>query len=152
MTDGTNRVDADHLIELLSRQRELYLGLRALSDRQGTLITGDQPELLLTILRDRNQYVTALAENNKQLAPYRKNWSEVYAELPEPMRERASGLLEEINGMLSIILETDRRDSALLSARKQTVSRSLQELNDGRSANQAYARQTRPRSAADVTG
>lgn len=152
MTDRTERLDADRLIDLLSRQRELYLGLRGLSDRQGTMITGDQPELLLNILRDRQQYVTALADNNRQMAPYRQNWSEVYAGLPEPLRERASALLEEINGMLSIILETDRRDSALLSARKQTVSRSLQGLADGRSANEAYAKQAGPSRAADVTG
>ena len=139
MSESIERLDAERLMELLSRQRELYLGLRSLSDRQGTLITGDQPELLLNILRDRQQYVTALAENNRQLAPYRQNWSEVYGSLPEAQRERASALLEEINGMLSIILETDKRDSALLSARKQSVSQSLQNLSDGRSANQAYA-------------
>ena len=57
--------------------------LRELSDQQRTLITGDRPELLLNILRERQTLVGALARLNERLAPFRRNWEGLYAGFPE---------------------------------------------------------------------
>ncbi|MFQ5804928.1 MAG: hypothetical protein ACE5I3_00595 [Phycisphaerae bacterium] len=149
MHPSTEQVPPEGLIKLLKEQRDLYQRLRDLSERQRNLISGDRPELLLNILRDRQTLVTALAKINEQLSPYRRNWQSIYAALPEVTRHTASSLLEEINGMLQVILEADQQDQALLSARKQAVARSLSDVSGGRAANTAYARHA---TGADGTG
>ena len=155
MSTNTSQVTSDGLIELLKEQRDLDLRLQVLSERQRTLISGDRPELLLNILGDRQSLVAALAAVNEKLSPYRRNWQSVYETLPIVTRHTATELLEEINGMLQVILKADQEDQALLSARKQAVARSLNDVSGGRAANAAYARQSGPASGggrADVTG
>ena len=154
MQSHVTELDPTRLIDLLARQRDLYRNLRELSERQRNLITGDRPELLLSILRDRQDLVTALARLNNELGPFRRNWDSVYAALPEARRAAASELLREINGLLRVILQTDQEDGALLAARKQAAGAALHDLAGGQVANAAYARQAAPPSAApaDLTG
>jgi hypothetical protein len=156
MSTGTSQLDPHRLIALLEEQRDLYLKLRQLSNTQRSMIAGDRPELLLHILRERQDLVTALARLNEQLSPFRRNWDALYATLPEDGRTRASAVLQEINGLLRVILRADQEDGALLSARKQAVALDLTAASGGRTANTAYARQTGASNgvspAADVTG
>jgi hypothetical protein len=155
MSTLANQLDPDQLITLLSQQRDLYVQLRELSDRQRSLIAGDRPELLLTILSERQELVTLLARLNGQLAPFRRDWDAMYAALPEDRRSQASSLLQEVNGLLRVILQTDHEDSALLSVRKQTVAASMAGLASGQAANSAYAKQAAASvdaRAADMTG
>jgi hypothetical protein len=111
--------------------------------------------LLLTILKERQDLVAALARLNDQLGPYRRNWDALYAALPEDQRTRASALLQEINGLLRVILRADQEDGVLLSSRKQAVAADLAAVAGGRAAHAAYGQ---PRglsgapAAADVTG
>jgi len=151
----TNEVVPGQLIELLTEQRDLYVRLQELSERQRRLISGDRPELLLNILRDRQTLVTALAKVNERLSPYRRDWQQFYDKLPPATRETATQLLGEINSMLQVILRADQEDQALLSARKQAVAQALHDVSGGRVANQAYAARADPRSGgagADMTG
>jgi len=155
MSQTTELQDPQHMIALLAKQRDLYLRLRELSEQQRALVTGDRPEMLLNILRERQTLVGALARLNEQLAPFRRNWEGMYTGLPDDLREQAHGLLQEINGLLRVILRTDQEDSALLSARKQTTGRQIEALSGGQSANAAYANQAASSQAspsADVTG
>jgi hypothetical protein len=146
--------DAARLLELLTQQRDLYRSLRDLSEQQRALIAGDRPEMLLNILRERQDLVTRLARLNEDLGPYRRNWDAFHASLPEAHRNQASALLHEINALLRTILRTDQEDGALLSARKQAVQAQIGGVADGRAANAAYAAQPRatPPSAANITG
>jgi hypothetical protein len=155
MNTNASPVTSDGLLDLLREQRDLYVRLRELSELQRKLISGDRPELLLNILRDRQSLVSALAAVNEKLSPYRRNWESVYEALPIVTRHTVSELLDEINGMLQVILNTDQEDQALLSARKQAAARSLNDVSGGRAVNAAYARQAGKAmgpGSADVTG
>lgn len=155
MSNTPNQPDPNRLTALLRKQRDLYLRLRDLSDKQRTMISGDRPEQLITILRDRQNLVTSLAQLNEQMGPYRRNWDSAYSALPAEQRTEASELLQEINGLLRVILQTDQEDSALLAARKQAVANSLSEISGGQTANAAYGRQagsTPASESADITG
>lgn len=148
------QLDPTRLIDLLGKQRDLYRALRALSEKQRSMISGDRPELLLEILRDRQDLVTSLARLNEELGPFRRNWDGVYAALPDPQREQASEILHEVNGLLHVILQTDQEDGALLSARKQAMQEEMADTAGGQAANAAYARQAKANDirAADMTG
>jgi flagellar biosynthesis/type III secretory pathway chaperone len=154
MTSPGSQLDPARLIDLLSQQRDLYQNLRELSEKQRAMIAGDRPELLLTILRDRQDLVTSLARLNEALGPYRRNWDAMYAALPDAQREQAAAILHEINDLLRTILRTDQEDGALLSARKQSVGAELNATAGGQTANAAYGQQsgTSGRGAADITG
>lgn len=133
-------VNPERLIRLLSEQRAMYLRLQELSRLQRGMIAGERPELLLNILRDRQKLVTALADINQQLTPFRQDWEGVYSQLPEDVRTQAGELLTQINDMLTVILDTDQQDGALLAARRQSVADSLNSLAGGQAANAAYGR------------
>ena len=94
MATPSSQLDPSQLIDLLAQQRDLYMRLRDLSDKQRTMIAGDRPELLLNILRERQDLVTSLARLNDQLAPFRRNRDAMYAALPEDSKVReAKGIL-----------------------------------------------------------
>ncbi|MFH1745709.1 MAG: flagellar export chaperone FlgN [Planctomycetota bacterium] len=154
MSHPNEQQDSKRLINLLTQQRDYYLRLRELSEQQRTLISGGRPDQLLNILRERQTLVGSLARLNEQLAPFRRNWEGTYAGLPDDQRAQANNLLQEINNLLRVILRTDQEDSALLSARKQSVGQEIGAVSNGRAANTAYARQdSGPTSrSADVTG
>jgi len=154
MSSFADQLDPIQLMALLTQQRDLYQRLRELSNKQRSMISGDRPEMLLNILRDRQDLVTSLAKLNDELAPFRRSWDEMYASLPEDQRKQASGLLQEINGLLRVILSTDQEDGALLTARKQTAAGNLAGISGGKAANTAYGKQTGSTGseAADVTG
>jgi hypothetical protein len=144
MTTLPKWFSSERLIRLLTQQRDLYERLRLLSERQQNLISGDRPEALLSILEERRQIVTQLAELNGHLAPFRQEWNGLYDALEPDVQQQASRLLEQINGMLKVILDTDERDGRMLAARKQSVGQALSATAGGRSVHQAYARQAAP--------
>lgn len=149
------KLTAERIVKLLRKQRELYEQLQHLSRRQRSLISGDQPEQLLSILRDRQSLVNALAQINHQLSPLRASWQSAFDKLPEPERSEVAALLEDVNRILAAIIRTDQEDGALLSARKQSVGQVIDRAQDGRAANAAYGRSAPQRpsgGAADLQG
>ncbi len=154
MRETSRPADSERLIELLSRQRDLYQKLKELSERQRGMIAGDRADLLMEILQQRQRHVSALTSLNKQLSPFRRRWDQTLASLADDSRRNVSELLAAINILLSGILATDKEDGALLSARKQMVASELSGLSGGRIANQCYARSTPATgtSSADLTG
>ncbi|MCK4340165.1 MAG: hypothetical protein KAY37_00390 [Phycisphaerae bacterium] len=135
MKGQATQFDPARLVDLLTQQRDLYRSLHELSEKQRSMISGDRPELLLNILRDRQDLVASLARLNEELGPYRRNWDAVYAALPDEQRSRSSEVLHEINGLLRRILRSDQEDSALLSARKQAIGTEIADTSGGQAAN-----------------
>lgn len=150
MNNAVATSDSEKLVALLEEQRNLYLRLRDLSERQRSLITGDRPEALLDILRDRQTSVMALARINESLSPYRRDWEATFLRLDEPLRERVGGLLGEINAALQAILKADQEDGALLAARKRSVGAAIETIADTRRVNAAYAKNAAGPSGRDV--
>lgn len=143
------------LLRLLTGQRELYRELEALSQRQRSSITSDRPEALLDVLTRRQRIIQALGRLNERLAPYRERWAEEYGQLDESARRQVDACLEEIHSLLRVILQADQEDGAMLSARREILSRELGRTADGQAANSAYARHARASQdggSADMTG
>ena len=147
-------LDPTRLLELMRGQRDLYRRLGALGARQRTLVSGDQPEQLLSVLSERHALISALSQSNQELAPYRRSWETVYGGLNAAERKDVAALLAEINGLLHTILQADQEDSALLGARKQSMAQALQDLSGGQAANAAYGRAAGAAggSSADLSG
>ncbi len=146
--------DGDRLVSLLARQCDLYRKLKDLSEKQRRLIAGDRPDMLLGILQERQAHVRELTMLDQQLSSFRRDWQATFKSLTAQTKQRVSEILATINTLLSAIIETDKEDGALLSARKQMAAAELSGLSGGRIANQSYARSTPAPSAgsADLTG
>ncbi len=127
------------LLALLSEQCDLCRRLAGLADRQRERITGDEPELLLTILADRQRLIDRLGALTDLLRPYQQNWREVRAGLDARDGREADRMVAEVNELLLAILQLDEADARMLSARKIATARALTEIGHQRMAGTAYA-------------
>jgi len=143
MFTGDAFENVGEMVALLKEQRTLFCRLRALTQRQRSLITQDDSDALLGVLSQRQQLVDGLIGISDRLAPYRSDWSTLYAELEEPVRQEVAGLLEETNAALHGILQSDRQDTAMLTARKQQIADSAATLDHGSRAGAAYGETAR---------
>lgn len=142
MDRHTKQLCEEHLIQLLQDQQELYRQLRLLADRQKALVAQDESEMLLSLLTERQRLVDALGGLNARLAPYRENWTHFFAGLKEASRKQVADLLEDVNGALSAILQSDQKDTAILTAKRQSMAGQLAAFDAGSRASAAYAKAT----------
>ena len=130
---------AEAWIHLLSEQRDLYVRLRALTDSQHALITGDEPQRLLTVLGERQKLIDRLERLAQRMRPYRQQWPQMRSELTPAEAEQVDRLLGEVDALLAGILEKDKADTQLLAARKCSVGQAMATLKKGKQAGAAYA-------------
>lgn len=135
----TVAVDATLVVGLLSEQRDLCAQLCELAERQRPLITGDEPERLLTVLGERQRLLDRLEVLKQRLEPYQQNWLEIRKNLAPADGEKVNQLVDEVNDRLSKILETDKADAELLAVRKSSTSRSMESLKKNKQVGAAYA-------------
>jgi len=126
------------LIALLRRQRDAYEQLRGLSGQQGPLIDEGSAEALLGVLSQRQRLVDTLAGLNRGIEPYRMQWSQFLEGLVEDDREQIGGLVRDVEGLLSGIIEQDERDRRRLEASKQVVGKELGRVAHSSAAMNAY--------------
>lgn len=127
------------LMALLDHQRTLYRRLRMLAERQKALVMLDDAQPLLDLLNERQRLVDGLVALGGKIAPYRERWPALYAEMDEPTRRAAAALLEEVNASLSMILQRDRQDTAMLDVRRQDAAWRMASMNNHSRASSAYA-------------
>jgi len=138
LNNANEQLRPESLLTLLRHQRTLHRQLRILSERQRSLVSQDDTETLLKMLAERQRLVDGLVELNARLAPYRSCWTTFYAGLDETCRKEVSELLEEVNGSLAAILQSDRKDTATLTARRQSMAGRVAAFDAGSRAITAY--------------
>lgn len=136
--DTTFTPDVPELMDLLTRQRDLYLRLKGLSDQQASFIDAGDTEQLLGILSQRQALVDALGRINGDLTPYRESWSEVSDRLPEARRGEVHGLLDEVESLLAGILAQDEAAGKRLAEAQQKIGGELTQAARTGSAIRAY--------------
>jgi hypothetical protein len=108
----------------------------------------DDARRLMELLAERQTLVDGLTGLSRRLAPYRENWSTMFASMDEAGRREVTGLLEEANTALGTILRDDGRDCEALAAKRDEISQRLSERISVGAASGAYA--TSGRSAAGI--
>lgn len=130
--------EAEQLIERLTRQRDLYRSLEALSSKQQTVIAEGQTEQLLAVLSERQVIVDQLTTLNAEIAPQRGRMTEIAEAAPADQRQTLRGLVDEVQGMLRSIIEQDEQDRQSLETNKQRVGQELAKLKTAPAAINAY--------------
>jgi len=126
-------------LALLTEQRDLCRRLSGFAQAQHSLITGNEPERLLTLLADRQQLLDRLSLVGTRLRPLQQNWRAVREGLSGHQAQMADALIAEVNQLLAGILHADETDAQLLSAKKNATAQAMGEVSRGRQAGAAYA-------------
>ena len=113
--------EAAELFGLLTRQRDLYRDLSALSSQQADLIAQGQTEQLLSVLSRRQGLIEELGRTNDEIGPYRGRIPEIAEALPDAKRDELRSLVEQVQSLLKQIIDRDEQDRKKLEAAKQEV-------------------------------
>lgn len=127
------------LIHLLSQQRMLYRQLKELTQKQSSLVDGNDPETLLRVLAGRQRLINKLSSIDRELEPIRSDWQRIAGSLPPEQREQAQELVAQVQEILGEILASDAKDSKALQDHQQKVRREIQGATKGKQMNRAYA-------------
>lgn len=138
---STARPSVPELIELLTRQRDLYARLDELSVGQMQHIEDGATEQLLGVLSQRQGVVDALNRISAELAPYRDNWPAMSGRLDDDDRQAVRELMDEVDTRLQTILERDDQARTKLQAAQQQMGRELRQVTGGAAAVNAYRTQ-----------
>lgn len=131
---------ADELLDLLTRQHDLYRQLRELAAQQSGTIAAEDPSALLDILSRRQSLIDELAEINQRLEPVRADWKRIESMLTTSQRQRAGRLVEQVGELLAEILASDEADSKMLSARKVMTGQQITQSTASAQVQAAYQR------------
>lgn len=117
MTPSTNVPSIHELIDLLDQQRGLYFQLQRLSEQQGQMIAGGQPDVscLVLLLGQRQNLIDQLQRLHGQVEPYRQRWSQLWQTLDPSLRVRVCGLITDIGHLLQTIVARDEQDRGRLT-------------------------------------
>ena len=126
------------LVRALSGQKGLYVQILALANEQSRYVASGDNEALMTVLGARSRLIQQVSPLDTELQPYKGRWQEVLDGLPEGDRKVVGGLLQDVQKLLSDILETDERDKASLVKQKTMVSGEITRTVSGRALNRAY--------------
>ena len=138
----TMSASGTELVKLLNEQRVHYRKLRLLTQRQRSLVLDDDPQALLSLLADRQRVVDDLTALNARLAPFRREWTRVFDGLDPHTRRDVKELLEESNELLASVMTSDRQDSEMLGARRQSAAAGMSATRLAGRASAAYASST----------
>ena len=142
MSETNTSLSVSDLLSLLGEQRDLYEHLGRLAGMQRTLITSEDSERLLAVLRDRQELVDRLEVLAERIRPYLRSRTAFRAGLQEDDARKVDRLVGQVNGLLAGILEQDKSDTQLLAARKSSVANEIATVATGRQAGVAYAAST----------
>ncbi len=138
LRDGDTATDPQVLIGLLEQQRSVYQQLAQLAQEQGRLVRDGASEPLLAVLAQRQQRVDELTQINIKMEPYRSRWEQLYNRLSMQDRQRVAGLVQEVQGLLSTIIEQDNHDRQQLEQSKSLIHNELGRVTQAGAAMQAY--------------
>ncbi len=132
------------LIALLTRQHDLYLQLKRLSDDQMGHIAEGRTDALLGVLSQRQAVIESLGRVSADLTPFRQDWEQHTGRLPDGDRRRARELIAEVDAMLADILRQDEKARASLQEAQRKVGEELQQTAHAGGALNAYKVAARP--------
>lgn len=133
------------LRRVLDEQEELFAGLDGLSREQRTHIESENSDALLSLLAQREVLLHRIAQVNRDIEPFRREWDTLSAQLDDRTREALQRRFNALGELLGEILSRDERDRLDLESRRNRLAGQMAEVSRGRGAIGAYAaQQARP--------
>ena len=143
--------DAEQVLYLLSRQRDLYLQLKALADQQGQLIESGATEQLLSLLARRQGLIDMLGQCSAEISPYRARIGDIAEQSDAAVSVQIKSLVQEVRTLLESIMEQDDQGRKTLAESRDAVSRQLKQAAGAGAAIHAYGPKASPHAASRYT-
>ena len=125
---------------LLARQIELCRALLELAEQQRVHIDNEEPEVLLTLLSDRQGLIDQLREIADEAAPLRARWSTGAHDDGSAAAGRVRDRITELTALMRSISERDAEDRRRLSRSRDVLAGRLAGVARSRGALSAYGR------------
>jgi hypothetical protein len=125
-------------ISLLDSQRALVGELDALSQRQSTLIDGEDMMPLLALLDERQRVIDRVMPASRMLDELRWRWRTVRAALPETRRDQVQRAEDSLLQLFTQVARRDERDQGRLKTRLDSTGSQLAGISTSRRAAGAY--------------
>jgi predicted nuclease with TOPRIM domain len=129
---------ADTLVRALSGQKELYVQLLALAQKQSQHVATGENEELMEVLAERSRLIDRVAPLDRELQPYKGRWQQVLDGLDPANRQKVAGLLREVQQLLADILAQDERDKESLQRQKTDMGVQIKTTVTGAALSRAY--------------
>ncbi|MEM9414053.1 MAG: flagellar export chaperone FlgN [Planctomycetota bacterium] len=136
----------DQLMQLLSRQRDLYQNLKALSDDQGRLIAEGETEQLLSLLARRQGLVEQLGECSLEISPHRAAIASLASESESAVARQVRTLVDDVRELLESIIQQDEAGRREMEAARDEIGSQLRETAAAPNVLGAYGSAGAPRS------
>lgn len=126
------------IVNALRGQKDLYQQILTLAKQQSQYVATGDSEGLMTVLAARSRLIDQVAPLDKVLQPYKGRWQQVLDGLPGHERAGVSGLLKEVQQLLSDILAQDELDKESLIRQKTDIGTEIKRTVTGTALNRAY--------------
>lgn len=130
--------EANGVLALLEKQRDLYRELKSHSDRQEDLIATGATDQLLSLLGQRQRLIEGLGEVSSSLAPYRSRIASIADQAADGIGDQMRGMVEEVRELLESIIERDDKGKADLAAARDKVGGQMRQAAGAVAAKGAY--------------
>lgn len=134
--------EAETVLALLERQRDLYRELDSQSDQQADLIASGATDRLLSLLAQRQKLIDGLGEVSASLSPYRSRIATIADQAADEMGDQMRSMVEEVRGLLESIIERDDKGKADLAAARDQVGGQIRQAAGAVAAAGAYGGRT----------
>lgn len=138
LTESNAEYNSAEVIQLLSKQRELYNKLKTLAYMQRELVEKSNPELLLKVLGSRQKIINQLVAVDSKLKPIRERWKAIAENFDEKERLEVNRLVDDVKVILEDIMSRDRQDAETLTAKKDLMATELKKVRTCKQMNNAY--------------
>ena len=126
------------LIEMLTRQLELYHQLGQHSLEQAQIIEAGTADDLLAVLARRSRLIDALIGLKRDLEPYAQQWARFLVTLTPSQRQQIENITSQIEALRKAIIQQDDRDCQSLEAAQGQIRGELDKLTHAGRALGAY--------------
>ncbi|MFI4862163.1 MAG: flagellar export chaperone FlgN [Phycisphaerales bacterium JB063] len=128
----------EKLMQLLSRQRDLYQNLKALSDDQGRLIADGETEQLLSLLARRQGVIEQLSACSLEISPHRAAIAALAGESESATARQVRTLVDDVRELLESIIQQDDAGRREMEAARDEIGSQLRQTAAAPSVLGAY--------------
>ena len=126
------------LSKRLAESHEAYSSLLDLEQHQQTLIEAGEIEGTASLIADKQALLSNLQTSDERLQRENKAWQEVRDQATAPLRERLQQQVDDLQAVISQILELQKRNEEALREHGDAINQKLQEIQKQRAAHRGY--------------
>jgi len=142
-----NNAVADQIVEYLRKELVLYESIYKLTVRQKESVQGNDTDLLMGILNQKQKYIRRIDIVQHDLVAATRQWPEIRDRIARPRRDLINGLSEKVKAVLGNIILLEKENMCLVQSRKEALEERMQRTRAGKDTINHYLSSAKPNAA-----